>query len=69
MDKNTWPSNVCNLDYPLNIPTRIPTVFSIVVMGIPAQWGILELESDIKKQYPTVLKVERLFAKGRVPTS
>jgi hypothetical protein len=69
MVKNTWPSKICNLDYSLNIPTRVPTSFSIVATGIPAQWDIHELETDIKKQYSTVVKVERLFVKGGIPIS
>ena len=69
MDKNAWPSKVCNLDYVLNIPTKVPTSLSIVVLGIPAQWGTDELETEIKKQYSTVLQVERLYIRGGIPIS
>lgn len=69
LDKNTWPEKICSFNYFLSPPTKVPTCFSIVAVGIPAQWDTAELEADIKKQYATVLKVERIFVKGGIPIS
>ena len=69
MDRNAWPPKICDFDFFLNIPWKVPTSFSIVVMGIPAQWDTSELETEIKKQYSTVLKVERVYVKGGIPIS
>ena len=69
LDKNIWPAKICDLEFFLNIPSKVPTAFSIVALGIPAQWDIHEFECDVKKQYPTILKVDRLFVKGGIPIS
>jgi hypothetical protein len=69
MDRNTWPLKICDLDFVLNIPSKVPTSFSIVVLGIPAQWDTNDLGTEIKKQYSTILKVERLYIKGGIPIS
>jgi hypothetical protein len=69
MDKNIWPKQICSIDFSVDFPSKVPSSYSIVVMGVPAQWGLTEFELDIKKQYPTIVKVERLYIKGGIPIS
>jgi hypothetical protein len=69
MDKNIWPRQICSLDCSIDFPSKVPSSYSIVAMGIPAQWDLTEFELDIKKQYPTIIKVERLYIKGGLPIS
>jgi len=69
MDKTIWPIQICSLDYEISFPSKVPTSYSIVAIGVPAQWKLEQFESDIKKQYPTIIKVERLYVKDRIPIS
>ena len=69
MEKKMWPSQICSLDYLIDFPSKVPSSYSIVVLGIPAQWNLTEFEIDIKKQYPTIIKAERLYIKGGIPIS
>ncbi|CAF1457125.1 unnamed protein product [Adineta steineri] len=55
--------------YEITSPSKVPTSYSIVDIGVPAQWKLEQFESDIKKQYPTIIKVERLYVKDRIPIS
>ncbi|CAF3995244.1 unnamed protein product, partial [Rotaria magnacalcarata] len=68
MDKTIWPIQIYSLDYEILFPSKVPTSYSIVAIGIPAQWKLEQFESDIKKQYPTITKVERLYVKDRQAT-
>lgn len=69
MTKSTWPSMVCGLIYTLDLPSKIPTSYSVVMLNVPVQWNIEEIGNEIKKQYATIVKVERLFIKGGKPIS
>ncbi|CAF3798525.1 unnamed protein product [Rotaria sp. Silwood1] len=69
MDKNIWPIQICSVDYSIDFPSKVPSSYSILALGVPAQWNLLEFELDIKKQYPTIIKVERLYIKGGIPIS
>jgi hypothetical protein len=69
LNRSTWPPKICNLDYDLDSPSKIPTSYSVVVLNVPAQWSIEDFENDIKKQYQTIVKVERLYVRGGKPIS
>ena len=69
MDRSIWPLQLCEIDYTIDFPSKVPPSYSIVVLGVPAQWDLGEFEDNIKKQYPTTIKVERLYARGGVPVS
>ncbi|CAF4917937.1 unnamed protein product [Rotaria sp. Silwood1] len=69
MNKNIWPIQICSVDYSIDFPSKVPSSYSILALGVPAQWNLLEFELDIKKQYPTIIKVERLYIKGGIPIS
>ena len=62
-----WPLAICDTNYSLDLPAKTPTAYSIVVSQVPTQWNIENFKNDIKKQYPTTLKIERLFVKGAKP--
>ena len=39
------------------------------MLNVPVQWNIEEIGNETKKQYATIVKVERLFVKGGKPIS
>ena len=39
------------------------------MLGIPAHWDTSDLETEIKKQYSTILRIERLYVRGGIPIS
>ena len=69
MDKNIWPTQICSLKFSIELPSKVPSSYSVVAIGVPAQWNVAEFESDIKKYYPTIIKAERLYIKGGIPIS
>jgi len=69
MIRNIWPTQICGYDYSIDLSSKVPSSYSLVVLGVPAQWSLTEFEDDIKKQYSTIIKVERLYVKGGVPIS
>ena len=69
MERNLWPIQICALDYSINFPSKVPSAYSVVARGVPAQWNISELEADLRKIHPTIIKVERLFVQGGTPFS
>jgi hypothetical protein len=62
-----WPPMICKLNYTLDVPSKTPTAYSIVVLHVPVQWSIDEFGNDIRKQYATAVNVERLFVRGGKP--
>ncbi|CAF2034111.1 unnamed protein product [Rotaria magnacalcarata] len=69
MTKSIWPTMICDRNYVLDLPSKIPTSYSIVMLNVPVQWNIEELGNDIKNQYSTIVKVERFYVKGGKPIS
>ncbi|UJR19423.1 hypothetical protein I4U23_022553 [Adineta vaga] len=69
MNKQIWPIQICTLDYTITSPSKVPSSYSVVAIGVPVQWKLTEFEIDIKKLYPTIIKVERLYVKGGQPIS
>ncbi|CAF3500225.1 unnamed protein product [Rotaria socialis] len=37
MDKNIWPTQICSFDFSIGFPSKVPSSYSIVVIGIPVQ--------------------------------
>ncbi|CAF4991344.1 unnamed protein product, partial [Rotaria magnacalcarata] len=68
-DKNIWPMQICSLDCSIDLPSKVPSSYSIVAIGVPAQWNLAEFELDIKKHYPTIIKIEPLYVNGGIPIS
>ena len=69
MNRRIWPVQVCELDYSIDFPSKVPSSHSLVAVGIPAQWNLVELEEDLKQHYTSIVKVERLFVRGGIPIS
>lgn len=69
LDRNIWPLQLCEQDYTTDFPSKVPASYSLVALGIPAQWNLTELEDDLKRQYPSIIRIERLYIKGGVPIS
>ena len=67
LNKNLWPCTICACKFTLDIPFKVPTSYSLIATGIPAQWDLTDFELDVKKQYPSIIKVERMLARGGIP--
>jgi len=69
MDRAAWPVLLCEKDYSIDLPSKVPSSYSIVLLGVPTQWNLDNFATDIKKQYKTIIKVDRLYVRGGVPIS
>ncbi|CAF1266086.1 unnamed protein product [Adineta ricciae] len=69
LNKNVWPITICSHDYILDIPSKVPTSYSLIATGVPAQWDLTDFELDVKKQHPSIIKVERMMVRGGTPIS
>ena len=49
MDKNIWPTQICFLKFSIKLPSKVSSCYSVVAIGVPAQWNVAEFELDIKK--------------------
>ena len=67
LNKSLWPSNICSCNYILDIPVKVPSSYSLIVTGIPAQWDLTDFEADVKQQHPSIIKVERMLVRGGIP--
>jgi hypothetical protein len=67
LNKSLWPTTICSRNYILDIPSKVPTSYSLIATGIPAQWDLTDFESDVKRQYPSIIKVERMLVRGGIP--
>lgn len=67
LEKKSWPSTICSLDYILDIPSKMPMSYSLIATGVPAQWDLIDFELEVKKQYPSIIRVERMLIRGGVP--
>ncbi|CAF1322391.1 unnamed protein product [Adineta ricciae] len=63
MDKTTWPIQIYSCDYEIFLPMKMPMAYSVVAVNVG------QFESDIEKQYPTIIEVERLYVKRGIPIS
>ncbi|CAF1586803.1 unnamed protein product, partial [Rotaria magnacalcarata] len=48
IDKNIWPTPICSFDFSIDFSSKVPSSYSIVAIGIPAQWNLTEFEPNIK---------------------
>lgn len=67
LDKTIWPQTICSLDYIMNMPSKVPTSYSLIATGVPAQWDLNDFEREVKKQHPSIIRVERMLVRGGVP--
>ncbi|CAF3106642.1 unnamed protein product [Rotaria sp. Silwood2] len=69
LDKAKWPDKICDLEYTFEIPKRIPSSYSVVMLNIPTQWDIQYFCNELKVQYKTIIRCERLYVRGERPIS
>lgn len=67
LDKKFWPKTICSTKYSLDAPSKVPASYSLIATGIPAQWDLSDFASDVKRQYPSIIKVERMLVRGGIP--
>ncbi|CAF1652858.1 unnamed protein product [Rotaria magnacalcarata] len=67
LDKSNWPDKICDCDYTFDSPTRIPSSYSIVMLNVPTQWDVSNFCDELKLQYKTIIKGERLYVRGARP--
>ncbi|CAF0768580.1 unnamed protein product [Didymodactylos carnosus] len=64
-----WPDRICDSQYVVELPRKIPFSYSIVVKNIPAQWNVVGFGEELKQRYSTIVRAERLFINGGRPIS
>lgn len=69
LDKTKWPNKLCGCDYTYDLPKKIPTAYSIVMSNIPIQWDVKSFCDELKLQYKTIIRSERLYVRGGRPIS
>jgi hypothetical protein len=69
MVEANWPDKICDSEYKVDLPTKIPTSYSIVVLDVPPQWNAQGFGEELKKRYSTIVRTERLYFKGGRPIS
>ncbi|CAF1241880.1 unnamed protein product [Adineta ricciae] len=67
LDKSIWPAKICSNNYKLIMPSKVPSSYSLIATGVPAQWDLAEFELDVKKKYKSITKVERMLVGGGRP--
>ncbi|CAF4740776.1 unnamed protein product, partial [Rotaria sp. Silwood2] len=67
MNVSNWPNKIRNVDYQLDLPMKIPTSYSIVVLNVPSQWNEHTFGNELKQRYPSIVRDVRLFVKGGRP--
>jgi hypothetical protein len=69
LDKSKWPDTICDSEFTFDIPQKIPSSYSIVMLNIPTQWDVQSFCDELKVQYQTIIKSERLYVRGGRPIS
>ena len=69
MHISNWPERICQTEYQLTLPTKIPPQYSIVVLNIPFQWNETAFGEALKSRYPSIVRVVRLYRRGGHPLS
>jgi hypothetical protein len=64
MCRSNWANKICNSEYKLDLPNKIPSSYSIVVLNVPSQWSVEAFENELKKQFPTIVRTVHVFVKG-----
>ncbi|CAF1543773.1 unnamed protein product, partial [Adineta ricciae] len=49
------------------LPTKVPASYSIIALGIPTRWDISDFKINLRKQYPSIVKIERLYVRNGIP--
>ncbi|CAF4751839.1 unnamed protein product, partial [Rotaria magnacalcarata] len=39
MCQSNWPNKICNSEYKVDLPSKIPSSYSIVAQNVPSQWS------------------------------
>ncbi|CAF1066964.1 unnamed protein product, partial [Didymodactylos carnosus] len=64
LDKSKWPDKIYDCEYTFDLPQKIPSSYSVVMLNIPVQWNVQGFCEELKQRYKTIVKAERLFVKG-----
>ncbi|CAF1233269.1 unnamed protein product [Rotaria magnacalcarata] len=67
LNKSNWPDKFCDCDYTFDPSTRVPSSYYIVMLNAPTQWDIANFCDELKLQYKTIIKGERLYVRGARP--
>ena len=67
MQTSSWPDKIRNAEYQIDLPIKIPALYSIIVLNVPSQWNEQTFGNELKQQYPSVVRAVRLFVEGGRP--
>ncbi|CAF1199399.1 unnamed protein product [Didymodactylos carnosus] len=58
-----WPKMLCEKNFEIEVPKRVPTFYSIIIHDVAKQWNIDEIQQSIDESYHSVVYVQRIFDK------
>ncbi len=61
MCEPNWPSTINNIKYKLDLPIKIPSSYSIVVLNVPRQWSAQDFGNELKQHYQLFQIIETYF--------
>ncbi len=68
INKSISSRKIYSLDLITDFSSKV-SCYSIVAMGIDKRWNSTQFEKDLRKKYPSVVKIERLYVKVGIPIS
>ncbi|CAF1580394.1 unnamed protein product, partial [Didymodactylos carnosus] len=63
-----WPKMLCEKNFEIEVPKRVPTCYSIIIHDVAKQWNIDAIQQSINESYHSVVYVQRIFDKTGGPS-
>ena len=67
MSKSNWPPTINSANFNLELPSKIPASYSMVISNVPSQWSTQSFADELKRIHPSIVRVVRLFRNGGRP--
>ena len=67
MDQSHWPPLLKVLKIKFQLPRTLPSEYSIVIRQFHKNWIEREVEQEMRTDYPSLVKLTRMFVKGDTP--
>ena len=64
-ESSSWPNSICGLPFKVTLPSRIPTLYSILVNRVPREWHVDSIRPLIAQRYLSTVQVARIFRDGQ----
>ena len=64
-ESSSWPNSICGLPFKVTLPSRVPTLYSILVNRVPREWHVDSVRLLIAQRYPSTAQAARIFRDGQ----